>query len=92
MVITNYQVQSVLRTYTRELQRSKLSADADLMAGSGASSVEKVYISSEGQRKYMMDRMTSQVLEKMHPKQDNDVRPAKNQSTVGNGPVTEGNE
>jgi len=40
----------------------------------------------------MMDRMTSQVLEKMYPKQDNDVRPAKNQSTVGNGPVTEGNE
>ncbi len=92
MVITNYQVQSVLRTYTRELQRSKLSADADVKAGSGASSEEKVSISGEGQRKYMMDRMTSQVMEKMYPKQDNDVRPAKNESTVDNGPATEGNE
>jgi hypothetical protein len=53
--------------------------------------VEKVSISSEGHRTYMMNRMTSQVLEKMCPKQDNDLRPARNESTVENGPVTEGN-
>ena len=29
MVITDYRVQSVLRTYTRELQRSNLSAKAN---------------------------------------------------------------
>jgi hypothetical protein len=91
MIITNYQVQSILRTYTRELQRSKSSSDAEPAAGSGTSSEEKVSISSEGQRTYMMNRMTSQVMEKMYPKQDNDVRLATNQSIVGNEPVTEGN-
>ncbi len=91
MVITNYRVQSVLRTYTRELQRSKLSEDANREAGSGDSSGEKVSISNEGEHRYMMDRMTSQVLEKMYPKQDNDVGPAINASRIDNGPVTEGN-
>ena len=76
MVITNYRVQSVLRTYSRELQRSKLAADANSESGSEDSCAEKVSISSEGQRRYLMDRMTSQVLEKMCPKQDNDVEPA----------------
>lgn len=90
MVITNHQVQSILRTYTRELQRSKSSVDGDRAAGSGTASTEKVSISSEGQRKYMMNRMTSQVLGKMCPKQDNDNRPAGNQSPVENGPATEG--
>ena len=93
MIITNYQVQSILRTYTRELQRSKSSADGERGSGgsTNSSSMEKVSISSEGQRTYMMNRMTSQVMEKMYPKQDNDVRLATNQSIVGNEPVTEGN-
>ncbi len=69
MVITDYRVQSVLRTYTRELQRSKLSANASSDAVSAGSSVEQVTISSEGKRVFMMDRMSSQVLEKMYPKQ-----------------------
>jgi hypothetical protein len=92
MVITNHQVQSILRTYTRELQRSKSSADGERGSGgsTNSSSMEKVSISSEGQRTYMMNRMTSQVLGKMYPKQDNDIRPAENQSSVENEPVTEG--
>ena len=90
MVITNYQVQSVLRTYTRELQRSKLSDEVDRRSENDNTSEEKVTISSEGQRRYMMDRMTSQVLEKMYQKQENDVRPARNESTVDDAPVTEG--
>jgi len=70
MVITDYRVQSVLRTYTRELQqRSKLSANATGEAAGTDSGVEKVTISSEGKRMFMMDRMSSQVLEKMYPKQ-----------------------
>jgi hypothetical protein len=86
MVITNYRVQSVLRTYTRQLQRSNLTAKADREAGSG----EKVSISGEGKNRLMMDRVTSQVLEKMCPKQD-DSGPAGNKSVVDDGPVTEGN-
>ncbi len=69
MVITNYQVQSVLRTYTRELQRSKHSASAGSEAVSADSDAEQVTISSDGNRMSMMDRMSSQVLEKMYPKQ-----------------------
>ena len=92
MVITNYQVQSVLRTYTRELQRSQLSANAKGEAGNVDSGAEKVTISSKGQRVHMMDRMTSQVLKKMYLKQDNAVAPEKNEPAVDNGPVTEGNQ
>jgi len=90
MVITNYRVQSVLRTYTRQLQRSNLTAKADRETGSGDSGGEKVSISGEGKNRLMMDRVTSQVLEKMCPKQD-DSGPAGNKSVVNDGPVTEGN-
>ena len=92
MVITDYRVQSVLRTYSRQLQRSKFSAKSGRETGGGDSSAEKVSISGEGKRMLMMDRMTSQVLEKMYPKQDDDVGPAGKDSTVGDGPVTEGNK
>ena len=90
MVITDYRVQSVLRTYSRQLQRSKFSAKSGRETGGGDSSVEKVSISGEGKRMIMMDRLTSQVLEKMYPKQD-DVGPAGKESVVNDGPVTEGN-
>ncbi len=89
MVITDYRVQSVLRTYTRQLQRSNLTAKADRETGSGDSRGEKVSISGEGKNRLMMDRVTSQVLEKMCPKQD-DSGPA-GKSVVNDGPVTEGN-
>jgi hypothetical protein len=90
MVITNYRVQSVLRTYARQLQQSNLTAKADRETGSGDSSGEKVSISGEGKNRLMMDRVTSQVLEKMYPKQD-DSGPAGNKPVVDYGPVTEGN-
>ena len=89
MVITNYRVQSVLRTYTRQLQRSNLTAKADRETGSGDSGREKVSISGEGKNRLMMDRVTSQVLEKMCPKQD-DSGPAGSNSVIDDGPVTEG--
>ena len=91
MVITDDRVQSVLRTYTRELQRSKL-AKARSAAGDPDAGVEKVSISSEGKRMLMMDRLTSQVLEKMCPKQDDDVGPAGKEFVGGGGPVVEGNK
>jgi hypothetical protein len=69
MVITDFRVQSVLRTYTRQLQRSKL-AKVDKESGDSKQSVEKVSISDEGKRRLMMERLTSQVLEQMYSKQD----------------------
>ena len=91
MFITNYRVQSVLRTYTRQLQRSQLSTKADRETDGGGSNVEKVSISSDGKFRLMMDRVTSQVLEKMYPKQDDNIGPAGKESVVAGGPVTEGN-
>jgi hypothetical protein len=76
MVITDYRVQSVLRTYTRQLQRSKLLATGGRDSGGADSGTEKVSISGEGKRRLMMDRMTSQVLEKIGPKQDDYIGPA----------------
>ncbi len=76
MVITDYQVQSVLRTYTLQLQRSKLSTMGGRDSGGGDASTQKVSISGEGKRRLMMDRMTSQVLEKIGPKEDDNVGPA----------------
>ena len=46
MVITDFRVQSVLRTYTRQLQRSKLSK-VDKESGDSKQSVEKVSISDD---------------------------------------------
>ncbi|MGO8680193.1 MAG: DVU0524 family FlgM-associated protein [Limisphaerales bacterium] len=91
MVITNYRVQSVLRTYTRQLERSQLSAKPGRATGGGDSSAEKVSISGDGKFRLMMDRVTSQVLEKMYPKQDDNIGPAGKESVVADGPVTEGN-
>ena len=80
MVITGYRVQSVLRTYTLQLQRSKLSATGGRDSGDADASTQKVSISDEGKRRLMMDRLTSQVLDKMCPKQDDYSGPAVNQS------------
>ena len=90
MVITNYRVQNVLRTYTRQLERSKLTAKTSQDASGSDSGVERVSISGEGKRRLMMDRLTSQVLEKMCPKQDDNVGPAGKESVGGDGPVAEG--
>lgn len=70
MVITDYRVQSVLRTYTRQLQRSKLSGKASLEPGESKQGIEKVSISDEGKRRMVMERLASQVFEKIYSKQD----------------------
>jgi hypothetical protein len=91
MVITDYRVQSVLRTYIRQLQRSKLAGKAGRNAG-GESSVEKISISDEGRRRHMMDRLTTQVFSRMYPKQDEKARTFGKESEAENGPVTEANQ
>ncbi len=73
MVITDYRVQSVLRTYTRQLQRSKLSNRVGKDSVDQKPSVEKVSISDEGKRLLMMERLTSQVFEKAYPKRENEA-------------------
>ncbi|HYA39988.1 MAG TPA: DVU0524 family FlgM-associated protein [Syntrophobacteraceae bacterium] len=91
MVITDDRVQSVLRTYTRELQRSRLLPSSGPDAGEADSGTETVSISSEGKRRLMIDRLTTQVLDKMCPKQDDGAGPAGKESVNG-GPAAEGNK
>jgi hypothetical protein len=91
MVITDNRVQSVLRTYTRELQRSRLLQNSNSDAASTDSSTETVSISGEGKRRLMRDRLTNQVLEKMYPKQD-DGAGSTGKESVNSGPATEGNQ
>ena len=66
MVITDYHVQSVLRTYTQQLQRSKLSERIVPEPDGTQPTEEKVTISSEA-RRMMMERLSSQVIEKAYP-------------------------
>lgn len=91
MVITDYRVQSVLRTYSRELQRSRLVEKSPRQTGGAEPNTEKVSISGEGKRTLMMDRLTNQVLEKMLPKQD-DAGQAGLEPPAGNEPAAEGNK
>jgi hypothetical protein len=62
MVITDYRVQSVLRTYCKQLQRSRLSACV-LEPEEGRVPQEKVTISDEARRRMIMDRVTTQAFE-----------------------------
>ncbi|MFP5213177.1 MAG: DVU0524 family FlgM-associated protein [Acidobacteriota bacterium] len=75
MVITDYRVQSVLRTYSKQLQRSKLSEKLDSQGQDRKATSEKVTISDEARRRLIMERMTSQVLEKAYPKQESGENP-----------------
>jgi hypothetical protein len=66
MVITDYRVQSVLRTYTKQLQRSKLAERIMPETSEAKPTEEKVSISGEA-RRMMMERLSSQVMEKAYP-------------------------
>ncbi|MCE5335011.1 MAG: hypothetical protein LLG06_10515 [Desulfobacteraceae bacterium] len=81
MIITDYRVQSVLRTYTRQLQRSKLASKNGKESG-GEQSAEKVSISAEGKRRLMMDRMTNQVLDRLNTKQNESTGTAEDTTQV----------
>lgn len=64
MVVTDYHVQSVLRTYTRQLQKSRLAAVFGGRERTEGAPEEKVTISEEARRRLIRDRVTNQVLEK----------------------------
>jgi hypothetical protein len=71
MVITDYHVQSVLRTYSRQLQRAKLPV-VDSNDGRPRSAV-KVSISEEAHQRLLMERIKSQALEQVQQYQSEDV-------------------
>ena len=73
MLITDYHVQSVLRTYSRQLQRAKL----PMQSGSGESPMPavKVSISEEAQQRLLMERIKSQALEQVQQQQEEQVEP-----------------
>ena len=62
MVITDYRVQSVLRTYCKQLQRSKLSSRRS-ETEDGSIPQEKVIISDEARRRLIMDKVATQAFE-----------------------------
>lgn len=67
MIITDYHVKKVLRTYTRQLQRAKLPPE-QLPRGEGKPpffSGEKVEISEEARRRLVMEQITKQVASKL---------------------------
>lgn len=66
MVITDNRIQNVLRTYSNQLQRSKLSRK--LEAGHSAPSDERVNISEEGRRRSIMEQVAYQALEQAYPR------------------------
>ena len=67
MVITDYHVQSVLRTYSRQLLRAKLPH----LSGQEVRSLSavKVTISEEAQQRLLMDRIKSQAMEQLDQQQ-----------------------
>lgn len=66
MEITDYRVQSVLRTYSKELQRTRLTRKLD--SGDAKASTEKVAISEEARRRMIMERVASQAYEQAYSK------------------------
>jgi hypothetical protein len=64
MMITDYHVQSVLRTYSRQLLRARFPSAAD--QGGRSLPAVKVVISEEAQQRLLMDRIKSQAVEQLH--------------------------
>jgi hypothetical protein len=67
MIITDYRVKSVLRTYTKQLQRSKLPSDILPNNGEGNTPIsgEKVVISEEARQRFLREQLARQALSKL---------------------------
>jgi hypothetical protein len=63
MLITDYHVENVLRTYSRQLQKSKLNRQP--FKEEQPAQAERVTISEEAKQKLLMDRIKSQALEQV---------------------------
>ncbi len=71
MIITDYRVKSVLRTYTRQLQKTKLSQFDRIGGESLSAGPERVTISEEAKRRFVMEQLAKQALDKAKEVEDN---------------------
>lgn len=72
MIITDYRVKTVLRTYAKQLHKAKL-ARVDLQRES-VPSTERVTISEEAKRRLVIDRLSQKALESTQTCNDEEVR------------------
>jgi hypothetical protein len=82
MIITDYRVKSVLRTYTKQLQRSKLPSDI-LPKTEGESAhlgTEKVVISEEARQRFLREQLVRQALSKLE--QEKNLNEDKESETI----------
>ena len=82
MIITDYRVKSVLRTYTKQLQRSKLPSDILLNNGEGNTPIsgEKVVISEEARQRFLREQLARQALSKLE--QEKNLNEDKESETI----------
>jgi hypothetical protein len=72
MEISDFQVQSVLRTYSRQLLRTKLTSPSEQDAQPFP--VFKVSISEVAQQHLLMDRIRSQAMEQINRQQEDTTK------------------
>ncbi len=72
MEISDYQVQSVLRTYSKQLLRAKLTLPK-LQEGQSLSTI-RVTISEEAQQRLLLDRVKSQAIEQINHRQEDTTK------------------
>ncbi|MGC8718551.1 MAG: DVU0524 family FlgM-associated protein [Thermodesulforhabdaceae bacterium] len=65
MIITDYRVKSVLRTYTRQLQKAKLPPAQSLDNEKLHPASEKVVISEEARQRLVMDQLAKHAMSKV---------------------------
>jgi hypothetical protein len=70
MLITDHCIEGVLRTYSRQLQLSKMSSRLDALERSGQENrrmiSEKVTLSEDAKRRLIVERLSSQALAKAY--------------------------
>ncbi len=62
MVISNYQINNVLRVYGEQLRQTKISSKVKNL---GAGSPDRINISAEAKRKAVIEKITADIVEKI---------------------------
>ncbi|MCX7823225.1 MAG: hypothetical protein N2260_07275 [Syntrophobacterales bacterium] len=74
MIITDYHVKKVLRTYTRQLQKARLPSEL-IPKGEGGNSQtfggERVVISEEARRRLVMEQLVKHAASKLESEKEN---------------------
>ncbi|MDY0131511.1 MAG: DVU0524 family FlgM-associated protein [Desulforegulaceae bacterium] len=76
MQIPAYQIHNVLKAYSRQVSQNKLNAKARPESMKNTA-VDKISISPEGKKQGVIDKVASDILQKL-TKQDPDIKPEKN--------------